>query len=233
MQTMKKHATHGISAFELTQKTLNNLKHFKIGATAKNVLWYLTACYNPKNKFVFPKQKTIANVIGCSERSVVRAIQELVKEGLIIIESTSINKYAFTSKILGEPSQNEDVSQPVKMSQADEKITSTGDKISLPHEHEQTMEKINEPLKVEDFKILKKYAQKHGAKNVNAYINTLKSNGSAKKIIAEYKRINANSQAMLNNTQKVIQDLEFAKNNAVAPPPEFFNLKKKLLCNKM
>ena len=229
MQTMKKHAVHGISAFELTQKTLNNLKHFNIGATAKNVLWYLTACYNPKNKYVFPKQKTIANVIGCSERSVVRAIQELVKEGLIIIESTSINKYAFTSKILGEPSQNEDVLQPVKMSQADEKITSTGDKISLPHEHEQTMEKKKEPLKVEDYKILKKYAQKHNAKNVNAYINTLKSNGSAKKIIAEYKRINANSQAMLNNTQKVIQDLEFAKNNAVAPPDCFRRIKQ-LIC---
>ena len=223
MQTMKKHAVHGISAFELTQKTLNNLKHFNIGATAKNVLWYLTACYNPKNKYVFPKQKTIANVIGCSERSVVRAIQELVKEGLIIIESTSINKYAFTYKILGEPYQNEDVLQPDKMSQADEKISQTNDNLS-PHEHEQTMEEIKEPLKVEDFKILKEYAHKHRAKNVNAYINTLKSNGSAKKIIAEYKRINANSQAMLNNTQKVIQDLEFAKNNAVAPTQSFLEI---------
>jgi len=232
MQTMKKHANHGISAFELTQKTLNNLKYFNIGATAKNVLWYLTACYNPKNKYVFPKQKTIASVIGCSERSVVRAIQELVKEGLIIIESTTINKYAFTSKILGEPSQKENVSQPVKMSQMDEKISPTNDNLSH-HEHEPTMEEIKEPLKVEDFKILKEYAQKHNAKNVNAYINTLKRNGSAKQIISEYKRIKANSQAMLNNTQKVIQDLEFAKNNAVAPPPEFFNLKKKLLCNKM
>lgn len=226
MQTMKKHAVHGISAFELTQKTLNNLKHFKIGATAKNVLWYLTACYNPKNKYVFPKQKTIANVIGCSERSVVRAIQELVKEGLIIIEGNLSNRYAFTSKIIGEPSQNEDVLQPEKMSKADEKITSTGDKISLPHEHEQTMEEIKEPLKVEDFKILKEYAHKHRAKNVNAYINTLKNNGSAKKIIAEYKRIKANSQAMLNNTQKVIQDLEFAKNNAVAPTQSFLEIGK-------
>lgn len=228
MQTMKKHAVHGISAFELTQKTLNNLKHFNIGATAKNVLWYLTACYNPKNKYVFPKQKTIANVIGCSERSVVRAIQELVNEGLIIIESTSINKYAFTSKILGEPSQNEDVLQPVKMSQADEKISQTNDNLSH-HEHEPTMEEIKEPLKVEDYKILKEYAQKHNARNVNAYINSLKKNGGAKKIIEEYKRINANSQAMLNNTQKVIQDLEFAKNNAVAPPDCFRRIKQ-LIC---
>lgn len=231
MQTMKKHAVHGISAFELTQKTLNNLKHFNIGATAKNVLWYLTACYNPRNKYVFPKQKTIASVIGCSERSVVRAIQELVKEGLIIIESTSINKYAFTSKILGEQAQNEDVLQAEKMSQPDAKITSTGDNLS-PHEHEQTMEKINEPLKVEDFKILKSYAKKHNAKNVNAYIKVLRKNGGAEKIITEYKRIKANSQAMINNTKKVLQELEYAKKHACTVQNDFFENVRKNICKQ-
>lgn len=229
MQTMKKHAVHGISAFELTQKTLNNLKHFNIGATAKNVLWYLTACYNPKNKYVFPKQKTIANVIGCSERSVVRAIQELVKEGLIIIEGNSSNRYAFTSKILGEPSQNENVLQPEKMSQMTEKISQTNDNLSH-HEHEQTMEEIKEPLKVEDFKILKDYAHKHSAKNVNAYINTLKRNGSAEKIIAEYKQIKANSQAMLNNTKKVLQELEYAKENCATVSSDYFSKIRANLC---
>lgn len=231
MQTMKKHAIHGISAFELTQKTLNNLKHFNIGATAKNVLWYLTACYNPKNKYVFPKQKTIASVIGCSERSVVRAIQELVKEGLIIIESTSINKYAFTSKIIGEQSQNEDVSHSEKMSSDCDNISQPNDKMSDPHVHEQITEEINEPLKVEDFKILKEYAQKHNAKNVNAYINSLKRNGSAKKIIAEYKRIKANSQAMLNNTKKVLQELEYAKTHACTVPEGFFDNVRKNICS--
>lgn len=232
MQTMRKHATHGISAFELTQKTLNNLKHFNIGATAKNVLWYLTACYNPKNKYVFPKQKTIASVIGCSERSVVRAIQELVKEGLIIIEGNLSNRYAFTSKILGETSKNEDISQPVEMSQSNENITSNSDNLSH-HEHEQTMEEIKKPLKVEDFKIFKEYAQKHNAKNVNAYINTIKRNGSAKKIITEYKRIKANTQAMLNNTQKVIKELEYARMNACTVPDGFFDNVRKNICNKM
>lgn len=232
MQTMRKHATHGISAFELTQKTLNNLKHFNIGATAKNVLWYLTACYNPKNKYVFPKQKTIASVIGCSERSVVRAIQELVKEGLIIIEGNLSNRYVFTSKILGEPAQNEDVSRPVEMSQSNENIASNSDNLSH-HEHEQTTEEIKEPLKVEDFKILKEYAQKHNAKNVNAYINTLKRNGSAKKIVAEYKRIKANTQAMLNNAQKVIEELEYAKKHACTVPISFFADVRENICNKM
>lgn len=228
MQTMKKHANHGISAFELTQKTLNNLKYFNIGATAKNVLWYLTACYNPRNKYVFPKQKTIANVIGCSERSVVRAIQELVKEGLIIIEGNLSKRYAFTSKILGEPSKNEDVSQPEKMSQMDEKISQTNDNLS-PHEHEQTKEEIKEPLKVEDYKILKKYAQKHNAKNVNAYINTLRKNGGAEKIITEYKRIKANSQAMLNNTKRFITECEYNKKHAWTVPDGYFEAVRKKL----
>ena len=40
---------------------------------------------------------------------------------------------------------------------------------------------------MEDFKILKEYAEKMGARNVKAYINTLKNNGSAVKIIADYK----------------------------------------------
>jgi hypothetical protein len=92
------------------------------------------------------------------------------------------------------------------------------------------MEEIKKPLKVEDFKILKEYAQKHNAKNVNAYINTLKRNGSAKKIIAEYKRIKANSQTMLNNTQKVIEELEYARMNACTVPEGFFdNVRKNII----
>lgn len=34
---------------------------------------------------------------------------------------------------------------------------------------------------------LKSYAIKHGAKNINAYLNVLRKNGSADKIIKDYK----------------------------------------------
>lgn len=231
MNIMKKHANHGISAFELTQKTLNNLKHFNIGATAKNVLWYLTSCYNPKNKYIFPKQKTIANVIGCSERSVVRAIQELTKEGLILIECKVSNKYVFTSKILGEQAENDIISQPDGMSLSDDNLASKSDNLS-PHDHEQTKEKIIEPQKVEDFKILKKYAIEHNAKNVNAYINALRRSGNAKKIIEVYKKTQSNANAMLQLAQNSINNMNYAKCHSVPPTQAFKDLKQKL-CNKM
>ena len=40
---------------------------------------------------------------------------------------------------------------------------------------------------MEDFKILRNYAENRGAKNVTAYINALKRNGTAQKIINDFK----------------------------------------------
>ena len=42
---------------------------------------------------MFPKQKTIAAKIGVSERSVTRAVQELFKAGLILVECKHTNRY--------------------------------------------------------------------------------------------------------------------------------------------
>ena len=65
--------------FNLTKNTIKYLSSLDLTSTTKLVLIYLTNCYNPKNKYIFPKQETIANKIGISERSVVRAIKELIK----------------------------------------------------------------------------------------------------------------------------------------------------------
>ena len=93
METAKKHAGHGFSQYELTTEIVKNLSQFDITPTAKLVLLYLTTCYNPKNADVFPKQKTIAAKLGISERSVTRAVQELFKAGLILIECKHTNRY--------------------------------------------------------------------------------------------------------------------------------------------
>lgn len=90
----------GISQFELTQKLLQNLNNFKLTPTAKLVLMYLSSCYNPKHAEMFPKQRTIADKIGVSEASVIRAVSELHKEGLIFSERKYTNRYVFTSKFL-------------------------------------------------------------------------------------------------------------------------------------
>ena len=86
--------------FELTQKLLQNLYKFKLTPTAKMVLMYLSSCYNPKHAEMFPKQRTIADKLGISEASVIRATCELHKEGLIISERKYTNRYKYTSKFL-------------------------------------------------------------------------------------------------------------------------------------
>lgn len=101
------HVSANVSQFELTKYTLNNLLQFDITPVAKLVLLYLTDCYNPKNADVFPKQSTIAKTLGVSERSVVRAVQELFEQGIILIECKKTNRYKFTSKLGFEVSSNE------------------------------------------------------------------------------------------------------------------------------
>ena len=86
------------SQFSLTNKTIEYLNCLNITSTTKLVLLYLTTCYNPKNKFIFPKQETIANKIGISCRSVVRAISELIKQNYCtkIKKIYKPNFYTFT-----------------------------------------------------------------------------------------------------------------------------------------
>lgn len=188
MKTAKKHAGHGLSQYEMTTEFVKNLSQFDITPVAKLVLLYLTTCYNPKNADVFPKQKTIAAKIGVSERSVTRAVQELFKAGLILVECKHTNRYKIVANSGGFARDIEKIFEPDILSDNSRKnISQQKDNLSDTHEHEQKKEHEKEPQSVEDFKILKEYAEKMGAKNVKAYINTLKSNGSAVKIIADYK----------------------------------------------
>lgn len=64
--------------FNLTQNTIKYLSCLDLTPSTKLVCIYLTICYNPKNKYVFPKQSTVAEKMGISERTVTRAINELV-----------------------------------------------------------------------------------------------------------------------------------------------------------
>lgn len=223
LQKAETHATHGFSQFKLTDRLLKNLNKYELSPTGKLVLLYLSSCYNPKKADVFPKQKTIANKLGISERSVVRAIQELVKGGLIFVESKYTNHYVFSPKIVQKPSQNEKIFEPENLSDDfSQNDTLKRDNLSH-HEHEPKKEQEKQPLSMEDYKILKKYADKRGAKNIQAYINTLIKSGSAESIIKEYKQIQANAQGMIEKAQRVQKDLEFARaNRAENVPSDFF-----------
>lgn len=185
--TAEKHAGHAFSQFKLTNYLLNNLSQFKLTPTAKLVLLELSICYNPNKIDMFPKQKTLANKIGVSERSIVRAIQELLNENLIIIEYKHSNRYRFTSNIGEEWAKNNKNFYVDKMSENKRQNVSLNRDNLSHHDIEPINEYITEPARVDDFKILKEYAIKHGAKNINAYIAKLKSNGSANSIIQKYK----------------------------------------------
>ena len=207
VNTAEKHAVHGFSQIKLTNWLLNNLSQFNLKPTTKLVLLYLSGCYNPKHADVFPKQKTIALQMGISERSVISAIQELHKEGLVISERKYTNRYKFTSRILNLGGMVEDLFEPEEIaeekcknySKETEKFAPPCNRTIREQEKEQTVSKKSSPveekdrggnvylIQCEEDRILEEYAIKHGARNVKAYINTLKSSGSAKKIIREYK----------------------------------------------
>lgn len=221
MNTAKKEAAHVLTQFDLTNGVITKLNTFKLTPTAKLVLLYLTTCYNPKHADIFPKQKTIAEKLGISERSVTRAIQELHKEGLILIECKYTNRYKFTSKI----AQNCPVILTDSLGQNDR---SKGDKLT-PYDIEQkrvikkeqtVINKGGNVYSNDDDAILIDYAEKHNAKNIRAYISKLKETKSAVKIISEYKKKRNYTQIALRSykeTQNQIRMYEEYRKDSITP----------------
>ena len=82
--------------FKLSKITLQSLSKFNISPTAKLVLLYLVDCYNPAKVYIFPKQETITDKLGISLSSVKRAVKELAKANIIIIELKFSNRYNLT-----------------------------------------------------------------------------------------------------------------------------------------
>lgn len=221
MQTaLKMKQQESCTQFYLTTKTITKLNTFKLTPTAKLVLLYLTTCYNPKHKEVFPKQKTIADKLGISERSVTRAIQELFKEGLVLIECKYTNRYKFTSKIVQEQAENlsTDLRQNY-VQQSDNLSVHDKEQKRLTKKEQNVLNKGGNVYN-EDDEILKDYAEKHKAKNVNAYIRKLKESGSATKIIKEYKQktfIQKRAENTIKETESLLRLYTNFKKDAVMP----------------
>ena len=241
MQTMKKEAAHGFTQFELTTEIITKLNTFKLTPTAKLVLLYLTTCYNPEHAEVFPKQKTIADKLGVSERSVTRAIQELFNEGLILIECKYTNRYKLTSRIAEKCLDNLSDCIRQNVTKETDNLSPTCHEQTIEHDKQQTCKGGNVYRSSEQSAraershvyrersqddILADYAAKHNAKNINAYISKLKETGSANKIICEYKKKNYSIQR-IKETQLQIQKYKDEAKTAVAPPESWKALGKK------
>ena len=223
MNTAEKLSNGAITQFELSKKLLNNLYKFNLKPVTKLVLLYLADCYNPKHGYMFPKQRTIADKLGVSERTVNRAISELVKEGLILIEYKLSASYKFTSRIVSEQAENKSFNNVTENHNP-----TTKNRIL----YKEQKKELNNPTKVEDYKILKDYAIKHNANNVQAYINALKKNDTDQKIISEYKQIEINKRAMLNKTEEFKKNNDMIKATGVPPTTIWFELKQKLAISK-
>ncbi len=255
MNTVKKHVGHGITQFGVTKEVVNNLQQFKISPVAKLVLIYLTTCFNPTKPFMFPKQKTMAAILGVSERSIVRAISELVKAGVILVEVSFTNRYRFTSKIVQNcpqidsivavqeitppnevtncPPKNEKIFSSEKLSDNKRQNSANGVTNCPPSCHEQRKEheveqskrvkeinSISETIKIDEYKLLKKYAMSKGAKNVQKYVNALIINGSAKEIIKAHKEklaIEEYHRREIQRTQELIAKQREDFDKAVKP----------------
>ena len=231
VNTAEKHATHAIRQVELLNYLLNNLQQFNLKPTTKLVLLYLAGCYNPKHADVFPKQKTIALQMGISEASVIRAVQELHKEGLIISERKYTNRYKFTSRILNLGGMVEDFSEANNM-QVENSQNATSETCNLQAPYiEQEKEQKKEQTEVhkggnvylfqsEDDRILEEYARPRAKKSVQAYVKRLKESGSAAKIISEYKKQKKVTQMALcsiRETQELIKNYNEMSLDSSAP----------------
>jgi biotin operon repressor len=195
---------------------LRNLNKFNLTPVTKLVLLELTTHLNESanGSVVFPSVKYIADVLGIGLTATKKAINDLIKQGLIIKSKRSkikgnYNMYVLTPKVQNLTSERSKIECFKK---------SDNDRFFIEQKKE-----TNNTTNVDDFKILKDYAIKHNAKNINAYINTLKKSGSDKQIIKEYKLAKANNKAMFEAVQINQRNLEFAKQNAWQVPKDFFD----------
>lgn len=235
VNTAEKHATHAIRQVELLNYLLNNLSQFNLKPTTKLVLLYLAGCYNPKHADVFPKQKTIALQMGISEASVIRAIQELHKEGLIISERKYTNRYKFTSRILNLGGMVEDFSEANNMQvENSQNATSETCNLQAPYIEQEKEQKKEQTysfstkkeggnvylFQSEEDRILEEYAKPRAKKSVQAYVKRLKESGSAAKIISEYKKKKNVTQMALRScqeTQELIRNYNEYSINSDSP----------------
>ena len=210
--------------FEITTSLLRNLYKFDLTPVTKLVLLELTTHMNESKNgsVVFPSIGYIAEVLGIGLTAAKKAINDLVKQGFIIKSKRNVsgnhNKYLLTPKMQNMTSERSE-NELFKQSGNDLLYIGTNNKEQINNKG------VKKPVKIytnskggnvysEEDSILRAYARKHGARNIDAYVNTLKKTKSAEKIIKEKRKIVKSAVATLLETQKQIQIYEDYKRTA-------------------
>lgn len=109
------HVSGNLTQFEISKQiyTKGVYNKYDLTPTTKLVLVSIANHYNPKSKEAYPSQKTIAENMGISEKSVERAIKELCASGLIIYETKYVNHYKFTPKFFAAIEMSDRIRQNV------------------------------------------------------------------------------------------------------------------------
>lgn len=226
----KKEQKTAVTQFSLTTDLLRNLYKFNLTPASKLVLLELTTHYNEdKNgSTVFPSVGYIAEVLGIGLTAAKNAINDLIKEGLIIKSKRSnvrgnYNKYVLTLKVQNtaiEPPENKLFKQP----ENGLFLLRTDNKEQIK---EQTVKSGDNVYKGDDW-ILYEYAKKRAKYSIDAFIQKIKENGGADKIIREYKRKNYNPDVAFKRTALLGQIREQAHKDAVPPTAAWKELGKRL-----
>ena len=202
MQTLKKEVeTESISQFQITSDLLRNLYKFNLTPVTKLVLLELTTHLNESKNgsVVFPSVNYIAEVLGIGLTAAKKAINDLINEGLIIKSKRdnvrgNCNKYLIRlAKIDFNTGKNENRYIYTKTNLKRHKSQNKPSENELFKQSDSDLflyeqKKITNKQQTEFFKsggnvseddaILRDYALKHGARNIAAYVNTLKKTKS-------------------------------------------------------
>lgn len=220
--------------FQITSDLLRNLYKFNLTPVTKLVLLELTTHLNENKNgsVVFPSVGYIAEVLGIGLTAAKKAINDLIKEGLIIKSKRSkvrgnYNLYLFTPKVRNLTSERSE-NECFKKSECDlfmitnKKEQNKQQRVNFKVENipQKYSNKSGGNVYSGDDEILKDYAIKHGARNIEAYITTLKSSKSAEKIICEYKKRKKVTQMALHSvqeTQNLLKQYESFRQNVDCP----------------
>lgn len=101
LKTSKLYVNYNISQFELSKLIILNrfFSRVKLTATGRLIIDTLAVFYNHTKEEMYPSLETLAECSGAGLSTVKTALNELLKEGLILkVASKSVNKYKFTQK---------------------------------------------------------------------------------------------------------------------------------------